>query len=98
MVPALTPCTVVSSRLRLASYPSMTLSSWIPCSSAETQGLELENHMGVDGLYFAELLRRRRYLAQFRQARVDERMREDVYVSRHYDCFCLTGKGQRRDT
>ena len=33
MIPALTPCTTISSRSRLASYPSMVLSSWIPCGT-----------------------------------------------------------------
>jgi hypothetical protein len=41
-------------------------------------------------LYFAELFRRSRYLAQLCQASVHEGVREDVYSGRHRDGFCLT--------
>jgi len=33
MISALTPWTFISSSPRLASYPSMMLSSWIPCGA-----------------------------------------------------------------
>jgi hypothetical protein len=69
------------------------LSSWIPC------GTVLRDRAGPnrrDRLYFAELFRRSRYLAQLCQASVDEGVREDVYSGRHGDCFCLTD-GDRRN-
>jgi hypothetical protein len=52
-------------------------------------GTELAR-IDVVELYFAELFRRSRYLAQLCQAGVYEGMREDVCGGRHRDCFCLT--------
>ena len=84
MISALTPCTAVSSRSRLASYPSMMLSSWIPCGTIIRDIGSLDKR---DGLYFAECLRRSGCLAQLCQAGIHERVGEDVYMLRHEDAL-----------
>ena len=95
LIQILTPPTLISSRSRLASYPSMMLSSWIPCSAILRDG---DGPNRRDGLYFAELFRRSRYLAQLCQASVHEGVREDVYSGRHRDCLYLTGDTERCDS
>ena len=77
-IPALTPSTATSSRSRLASYPSIMLSSWIPYRGAVLR--DIANQDGRDGVYLAEFFRRRGHLAQVCQAGIHERMGEDVYV------------------
>jgi hypothetical protein len=51
-----------------------------------TSGTEL-GRMDVIELYFAELFRRSRYLAQLCQAGVHEGVRENVCSGWHRDCF-----------
>jgi hypothetical protein len=72
----LTPWKGVSSRSRLASYPSMMLRSWMPCS-AVAQG-QTRAQTDAKRLYFTELFRRSRHLPQVCQTSIHERMREDV--------------------
>ena len=56
------------------------LSSWIPWGTVLRDGAGPNRR---DGLYFAELFWRSRYLAQLCQASIHEGVREDVYGGRH---------------